>query len=148
MKSADVLSKIPKVASMSPSTQNIQRNTASDAYHMQCWLRNYVEGFQTTNEAAIHVSREYGEHQMECRELVTHPRLLDALADSTPPLLPTRPTLHVQPNDLETSEVRVASEQAFSSGANALLQSLQDAEQAGFTFDDEYVAMINRYARG
>ena len=42
----------------------------------------------------------------------------------------------------------MAPEQTFPAAANALLQSLQDAEQAGSTFDDEYVALINRYARG
>ena len=59
-----------------------------------------------------------------------------------------RPILHVEDSDVEILEVRAVPKQTVSIGANTLLQSLQDAEKAGFTFNDEYVAMINRYARG
>ena len=87
---------------------------------------------------------------MENRELMTMANTSDAVADSTPQHQPNppKPTLHVENSDVEILEVRAVPKQTVSIGANALLQSLQDAEKAGFTFNDEYVAMINRYARG
>ena len=40
---------------------------------------------------------------------------------------------------------REAQEQDSAIGANVLLRSLQDAEKSGFTFDDEYIALVHRY---
>lgn len=76
------------------------------------------------------------------------PSLLDAVTESTPQYLSTAtcPTLRDQSIGVQTSKNREAPEQDSAVGANVLLQSLQDAETAGFTFDDEYVALINRYA--
>ena len=74
------------------------------------------------------------------------PSVLDAV--TTRQHIPTGSgsILHVEPSDIESLEVREAQEQDSAIGANVLLRSLQDAEKAGFTFDDEYVAIIKRYA--
>jgi hypothetical protein len=87
---------------------------------------------------------------IEYRELTNIPTVPVAVMYSTPQHLPTVPdsTRQVNYTDIQSPEAREAPEQDSAIGANVLLQSLQDAENAGFTFDDEYVAMIHRYARG
>jgi hypothetical protein len=87
---------------------------------------------------------------IECRGLTTIPTVSVAVMYSPSQHLPTVPgyTMQVEHTNIESSEAREAAEQDSAIGANVLLQSLQNAEKAGFTFDDEYVAMIHRYARG
>lgn len=128
-------------ASTSSGAQNNQINTATDVY--QCWLRNCGESFQTAQEVLLHVNQK---HLMGCGELITVPSVLDAVA--TPQHLPTASghMLHVERSDIESLEVREAQEQDSALSASVLLRSLHDAEKAGFTFDDEYVATIKRYA--
>jgi hypothetical protein len=71
----------------------------------------------------------------------------DAVTDSTSQYQPNtpEPSLQVEPSDTGLSEARNVPEQSLSIGANMLLQSLQDAEKSGFTFDDEYIALVHRY---
>ena len=145
MESSDALSKIAKFVSISSGTENIERNTATNAY--QCWLRNCGEVFLTTQEVVLHVKQK---HMIEYRELTNVPTVPVAVMYSTSQHLPTVPdsTRQVNYTDIQSPEAREAPEQDSAIGANVLLQSLQDAENAGFTFDDEYVTMIHRYARG
>lgn len=145
MKGSDALHKARDLVSMSSGPHKYRRKTATNAY--QCWLRSCGEVFQTTQEVLLHVIQK---HRMENRELMMMANPSYAVADSISKRQSTapNPTLHVEDSDVEILEVRAVPKQTVSIGANALLQSLQDAKKAGFTFDDEYVAMINRYARG
>jgi hypothetical protein len=145
MESSDALSKTANLVSTFSGTKNIERNTATKAY--QCWFRNCGEVFHTTQEVVLHVKQK---HMIEYRELTNVPTVPVAVMYSTSQHLPTVPdsTRQVNYTDIQSPEAREAPEQDSAIGANVLLQSLQDAENAGFTFDDEYVAMIHRYARG
>ncbi|KAM0700786.1 hypothetical protein Q7P35_012507 [Cladosporium inversicolor] len=144
MKGSGALHKARDLVSTSSGTRKHRRKTATHAY--QCWLRSCGEVFQTTQEVLLHVIQK---HRMENRELMTMANPSNAVADNTSQRESTasRPALHVEDSDVEILEVRAVPKQTASIRANALLQSLQDTEKAGFTFNDEYVAMVNRYAR-
>ncbi|GAB7328792.1 hypothetical protein MBLNU13_g00683t1 [Cladosporium sp. NU13] len=142
-KSSDALNRARDFPSTCSGAQNYQSNTITDAY--QCWLRNCGEFFQTTKEVLLHVKQK---HLMGCGELIMVPSLLDPVTDSTlqHPATVSCPTVRVRSTENETPECNEAPEQDSAVGVSILLQSLQEAEKAGFTFDDEYVALINRYA--
>jgi hypothetical protein len=144
-RSSNTPNKTKGFVSTSSAPRNSQLNTATNAY--QCWLRSCGEVFRTTQEVVLHVKQK---HMIECRGLTTIPTVSVAVMYSPSQHLPTVPgyTMQVEHTNIESSEAREAAEQDSAIGANVLLQSLQNAEKAGFTFDDEYVAMIHRYARG
>jgi hypothetical protein len=144
-RSSNTPNKAKGFVSTSRGLQDSQRNTAANPY--QCWLRNCGEVFRTTQEVVLHVKQK---HMIECRGLTKIPTVPVAVMYSPSQHLPTVPDspLQVEHTGIESSEAREAPEQDSAISANVLLQSLQDAEKAGFTLNDEYVAMIHRYARG
>jgi uncharacterized C2H2 Zn-finger protein len=145
MNDTDATSKAVDSVSAFSDNKNTCRDVAAVTH--QCWLPSCGKVFRTTKELVLHVDQE---HTMECREAKNIAVPSDTVANRTsqhPPMMP-EPELCAEHGDIASAEVGVTPEQTMFMASDALLQSLQDAEEVGFAFDDQYVAMIKRYASG